>query len=114
MALSVDLKGFPGATGAVVADGNQEGSWVCSNGWINATVDCIRKTFSGSDANDVASQIAAAGFPWVRTPDTQSDIRMVPAVRIGFRGHKRVRGLFPRAYVGIVGFAALLGVGAVA
>jgi hypothetical protein len=60
MALSVDLKGFPGATGAVVADGNQEGSWVCSNGWINATVDSIRKTFSGSDANDVASQIAAA------------------------------------------------------
>ena len=27
MALSVDLKGFPGVTGAVVADGNQAGSW---------------------------------------------------------------------------------------
>jgi hypothetical protein len=27
MALSVDLKGFPGVIGAVVADGNQVGSW---------------------------------------------------------------------------------------
>jgi U3 small nucleolar ribonucleoprotein component len=60
MAISVDLKGFPGATGAVVAAGDQVGSWVCSNGWINATVDILRKTFSGSDPEDVASQIATA------------------------------------------------------
>ena len=46
--------------------------------------------------------------------DTQPDMRLVPAVCIGFRRERRVRGLLPRAYVGIVTFAALLGVGAVA
>jgi hypothetical protein len=60
MAISVDLKGFPGATGAVIVDGDQLGSWVCSNGWINATVDTLRKTFAGSDPDEVASQIATA------------------------------------------------------